>query len=364
MTERHGGNIDEIIENYKLNASELSELIDFSVNLNPLGPPPAMIEQIYKAIEEIVRYPNPESRRLRTKLSEWLSIPADNFIVGNGSTELIYLVCYALKPRKALIPEPTFSEYRRSAQCAGSEISCLIAHESDDNFQVNLKELLKAVENVDVLFICNPNNPTGCILEKGNILKIAKSAPQTLIVIDEAYMDFCEEPERFSIIQEATRFDNILLIRSLTKLFAIPGLRLGYLVGCRNQIELLNRYKQPWNVNSLAQAAGEAVLANSDYIKKSRDLVKKERGFLFEQLAQFKQLKPFPAAANFILVKLKSSDPNFTSTDLKRELLNYGLLIRDGSSFIGLGSKFFRVAIKRREENLKLIGALRKIWEG
>lgn len=161
MTERHGGNIDEIIENYKLNASELSELIDFSVNLNPLGPPPAMIEQIYKAIEEIVRYPNPESRRLRTKLSEWLSIPADNFIVGNGSTELIYLVCYALKPRKALIPEPTFSEYRRSAQCAGSEISCLIAHESDDNFQVNLKELLKAVENVDVLFICNPNNPTG-----------------------------------------------------------------------------------------------------------------------------------------------------------------------------------------------------------
>jgi threonine-phosphate decarboxylase len=229
---------------------------------------------------------------------------------------------------------------------------------------LDIDRLIADAIETEILFICNPNNPTGQLFQKSQIIALTTTLPKTLIVVDEAFLDFTEpehrdEPYHNSVCREVINFPNLIVLRSMTKLFAIPGLRLGYLVAHQNLVECLNQYKEPWTVNIFAQIAGEMLLDETDYVRKTQELVKTERKFLFNQLKQFSWLTPFPSAANFLLIRIERKD--LPATILREKLMKRGILIRNCSNFVGLDEQFFRIAVKKHAENLKLISALQDL---
>lgn len=306
--DEHGGNI------YKYG----KDIIDFSANINPLG----LSKEIKRVnLDRILHYPDPDSKELIKCIARYWRIGEENILLGNGSSELIYLIVYTFRPQKIFIPVPSFSEYERAAKIAG-----------------------RWNGGVELLFICNPNNPTG------SLVKVPRF--KGLKVVDEAFMDFLQDEDKHTMIWEATKNKKIIVLRTFTKFFAIPGLRLGYLIAHRDIIKRLKRYQPPWNINSLAQAVG-IVLEDKEYIEKTRRFIEKERQFLFRELSKIKGLKPLPSVVNFILVEVDSP------AGLKEKLIQKGILIRDCSNFRGLNNRFIRIAVRKRSENIRLIEALR-----
>jgi len=357
--EKHGGELETIAEQYGI---DTDRLLDFSVNVNPLGTPESLADAIKKGFALLNRYPDSSSRRTRRKLAHHLNLSEENIIVGNGATELIYLInrCCSerLHARDAVIIEPTFSDYQRSVSLVGGRVRHhLLLHETC--FQLNIDHLIADARDAAILFLCNPNNPTGQLFQKSQILALATTLEKNLIVVDEAFLDFTDESHHNSVCGEVINFPNLVVLCSMTKLFAIPGLRLGYLVAHQNLTERLNQYKEPWTVNIFAQIAGEMLLDETDYLQRTRELVKIEREFLFNQLKQFSWLTPFPSAANFLLVHIGRE--YLTATMLREKLLKRGILIRNCSNFVGLDERFVRLAVKEHAENLKLISALQDL---
>ncbi len=351
----HGGQLEDLAEQYGIIPKQL---IDFSVNVNPLGLPDSLREVLQEGIASLSRYPDPESRRFRRKLARHFNLSVGQILVGNGCSELIYLVNRCFQPEHALIVQPTFSEYQRAALLAGGQAEHYpLSPES--GFQCDLARLIQKASDTQILFLCNPNNPTGHLLPRTEILRIAKALPQTLIVVDEAFMDFVVDADFHSVVAGIFSYPNLIVLRSMTKLFAIPGLRLGYLVAHPALVEHLTWVKEPWTVNSLAQLAGEHLLDQDDYIRRTRDLICRERQFLFEELSGFEWLMPYPATANFLLVQIKR--PDLTAVMLNDKLVHRGLYFRDCSNFVGLNESFFRIAIRKRSDNRQLLAALREI---
>jgi len=368
QSEKHGGELETIAEQYRI---DVNSLIDFSVNVNPLGPPASLLDVIKKGVDFLHRYPDSSSRRMRRKLAHYLNLSSENIIIGNGATELIYLISRYFKEEvhtpDVVIVAPTFSDYQRSVSLVGGQVqhhllsseTCSLRSPTSSayGFQLNIDRLIANAMETDIVFICTPNNPTGQLFQKSQIIALATTLPKTIIVVDEAFLDFTDEPHHNSVCRDVINFPNLIVLRSMTKLFAIPGLRLGYLVAHQDQVECLNQYKEPWTVNIFAQIAGEMLLDETDYVRKTRKLVKAEREFLFNQLKQLSWLTPFPSTANFLLVRIEGKDLH--ATILKEKLIKKGILIRNCSNFVGLDESFFRIAVKKRDENLKLISALR-----
>ncbi|HID56242.1 TPA: histidinol-phosphate aminotransferase family protein, partial [Candidatus Poribacteria bacterium] len=294
----HGGEI------YKLKRLGMREegLIDFSVNLNPLGPPKELIRLLRERLWEIGRYPEGRSESLRSKLAGWLGVPDDCLIVSNGSTQLIYAACRALRPRRVLILQPTFSEYERAATRCGAHIS-EISLKPDDGFKPRADELIDRLKRVDMAFICNPNNPTGRLLERDLLLDLVRRFPEVAFVLDEAFIDFADRPS--SLLGEAKGLMNLIVLRSPSKLLAVPGLRLGYAVSNPQLIRKLEDEIELWSVNTLAQLAGEMLPKLEGFIEEGTQLVRKEREFLRSELSKIEGMFPFPSQANFLLVRLK-----------------------------------------------------------
>jgi len=347
----HGGNHREAAKRYGLS---LNEILDFSANINPwansLG-----IEKIVRAnLKEIYHYPDPQCTELIKQISQYLAVERENILAGNGSTELMYLAARALMPRRALIFAPTFFEYERALTTCGGQPKFLFLKESQ-GFSVNIQKIIEAIKDVEAVFICNPNNPTGTFFPKEKLLELVKITEERKIVLilDESYLDFKHSGE--SLVREAQKTHHLLVLRSFTKFFALAGLRLGYGVGGRHLIEKLVGLKEPWTVNCLAQVAGIYLLRNEQKIEKIREAVNKETEFLFGQLSRIGSLKSYPPEANFILVRIETE---LSSSKLQEDLAKRGILIRDCSNFTGLNDKFFRVAVRKREENLKLIDTL------
>ncbi|NQT07242.1 MAG: threonine-phosphate decarboxylase [Candidatus Omnitrophica bacterium] len=336
----HGGNIYEIEQRCK------RSIIDFSANINPLGLPPAVEKSIFKNLDKILHYPDLNATSITRKIAKHWGISSNNILLGNGSAELIYLIVTATRPKTTLIPVPTFSEYERAARNVKSRIEFLRLKEGD-GFKLDLS----CLNRTDLTFICNPNNPTGNLV-LGDRLKVRRP-----LVIDEAFMDFLPNQRDYTLIREAARSKKIFVLRTFTKFFALPGLRLGYLITHKDNVERLRRFMLPWNTNSLAQIASESILKDRPYIKKTYQLIERERGFLFEQLNKTGGLKPYPAVANFILIKIERN--GITSRSLKDALIKRGVLIRDCSNFRNLNNKYIRVAVRLRNENLKLLEALK-----
>ena len=349
----HGGNWREVAKRYGLS---VDNILDFSANINPWASSLRVEEIVKDNLKNIYHYPDPQCTLLIKQISQYLGVDRENILAGNGSTELIYLAVRTRLPPRALIFAPTFSEYERALKTCGGEPKFLFLKESQ-GFSVSIRRIIEKTKDVQAVFICNPNNPTGTFFPKGELLQVLKITEEKKIalIVDESYLDFKYPGE--TLVKEAQKANHLLVLRSFTKFFAIAGLRLGYGVAGRHLIEKMAGSKEPWTVNSLAQAAGVYLLRNEEKTKKIREAVNKESEFLFGELSQITGLKPYPPEANFILVKLETGP---SSSKLREDLARKGILIRDCINFAGLKNRFFRVAVRKREENLRLIGSLRE----
>jgi threonine-phosphate decarboxylase len=333
------------------------ELLDFSASINPLGPAPGVREAVCSAFEKVLHYPDRESFELRRALADVHRVGIDNLVVANGSTELIYLLPRLLPGAKGLIIAPAFSEYAQALNRAGWQTDHLLLS-SGDGFALSLEKLAKRLaEGFDLLFLCNPANPTGTLLPATmieEILRLSRRAG-TFLVLDEAFMDFCEDASAKGLIAES---GGGIVLRSMTKFYAIPGLRLGYAVGHPDIIGRCVENLEPWSVNTPAQVAGVASLASDGYRERTIGYVSVEREALARGLAGLPGLTPFPSAANYLLVEMRNA---LTAAELRNRLLEKRILIRDCANFQGLDGRFFRVAVRSGEENRRLLVALAEV---
>lgn len=341
----HGGNVIAQAKKYNI---PIDKIIDFSANINPLGFPYNLQQLIIKNIKFIKNYPDLESLELKKTLANYIGVEPKNIIVGNGACELIYLISKMLSNQIILIPAPTFTEYERAFK---NRVRLINLSEAD-GFSLSMDKVIDNIDGAGVVFLCNPNNPTGGLWQKEDILKLAK---EVMVVVDEAFMEFAENKE--SVAKESAINNNLFVIRSLTKFFAIPGLRVGYGIGTQNLISELESLQPPWSINLLAQISATYVIKDKEFINKTIKLIKKEKKFLFNSLTQINYLTPYPSFANFILIKLKE----LTSAILADKLGSQGILIRDCSDFTFLNDNFIRVAVRSRAENSKLISELKNI---
>jgi len=354
----HGGEVWEVMSRTGLRRDEI---IDFSANVNPLGPSPLALESIKNNLDCIPYYPDSDCNLLREAIAKYLGgISRENVILGNGSTEIIHLFAEVFIERgdSALIPVPTFGEYEKAVRKMGGKPRYI---RLSRNFHIDLESFLNEMEGAKIIFLCNPNNPTSTLILHDSLLKIVEKAyeEEALVFLDESFIEFVDEKKRFSMVREVEKYPNLFVLRSFTKVFGLAGLRVGYGVAHSEVASLLLRAKVPWNVNCLAQAAAIAVLNDDEYLRRTWRLIKDEKAFLLRELRRIRGFKVFPAQANFILINIR--DSGFTAAELKERLLKYGILIRDCSSFRGLDEYYIRVAVRTRWENEKFIKSLRDI---
>ena len=326
--------------------------IDFSVNVNPLGIPESVKVALQKAVGACQEYPDITAEALKSAVSDSLSVPKDFLLFGNGASELFMAVVHALKPEKTVIPIPSFYGYEHAVNAVEGEIVYYLMQE---NNEFSLKEDVLSVltEDVQLLFLANPNNPTGKLISPVFLKQLLCHCMDKgiYVVLDECFIDFCESEA--SMLPEITQFANLILIKAFTKIFAIPGVRLGYLA-CSNWelLRSIERQLPEWNLSVFAQRAGVACAKEQEYIRKTACYVKRERRFLEEGLKEM-GFRVFSGDADFILF---SSEKR-----LYELLLERGILIRDCGNFRGLSKGYYRIAVKSQEENevlLKTIGEL------
>jgi len=365
MLERygHGGDVRTAEELYGIDAEQF---VDFSANMNPYGPPPSVAEVLRSYSAIIGRYPDPMVRGLREKLASHHSINFESLLVGNGAAELIDLVVRVLKPETTVILAPSFIEYGDAARKIGSKLHTIKLSAQQqfkwtiDQMRLTLSELRAAgtAPKASLWFIGSPNNPTGQLVDTEIIWELLKAGER--VVVDEAFMDFVLEEDRYSLLSACAQTPGLIVIRSMTKFYAIPGIRLGYMTAMPALIAALREQQVPWSVNSLAQQIGEAVLDEHLYRKQTLQWLEEERPWLADQLAQL-GLLVYNGSVNYILAAVPAS-MSLTAAQLQHKLGAQGILIRDASHFAGLDSTCFRVAVRLREDNERLITALRNVF--
>lgn len=347
----HGGNVEEISRTYGINSEEI---IDFSANINPVGLNKNVKSAMINALDKIEKYPDISYFNLKKSISEYENIDMRNLVVGNGAAEVIFNIIRGLKPKKVLLPAPTFSEYEEAVLSINGNIEYYHLNEEED-FKLNNGLIDSLNESIDMIFICNPNNPTGVLTKNTFIEKIAKRGleTKTTIVIDESFLDFLSSEENYTCRYLLEKYKNIIIVKSLTKFFAMPGIRIGYGIS-KNQefISLIDKVTVPWTVNVVASEGTIQALKEDDYIRYSVKYVESEKNYLYNNLKQIENIKVFKPSVNFIMFKI------LNTLDLKEEMIKHSILIRSCSNYEGLNSRFYRIAVRTREENERLISAL------
>lgn len=351
----HGGDIERAMREYNLD-----NIIDFSANINPYGLSAKVKQAVEDNIDGVIHYPQPDARDLRALLAESYGIAEDKLIVGNGAVEILYLLCHILRPRSALIVSPGFSEYERAARSAGAQIAYAMLDERRA-FASPMRDIIVKLKGHDIVFLGNPNNPTSTLYSARDVELLIEHAENNgcFAVIDESFMDFIKNSEEFSVLPLVEKYHNLLVLHSLTKFYAIPGLRLGFAATDHEVLDPLYSAKDPWNVNSLAQAAGIAALQDKTYQRRSRSYTRTEIVYLYEELKELPGLKIYEPSVNFILADIKNT--GLTADELRNKLLQQGILIRSCANYPGLDEHYVRFAVRRREENDQLIDALSEI---
>jgi threonine-phosphate decarboxylase len=328
--------------------------LDFSSSINPLGAPKKAIAAVKMNANSLAQnYPDPECRELKKSLTRYLGIDPEWICVGNGAIEIIYWFVQATFVKgRVVIPAPTFCEYELASQKAGAEVTFVPLHD----LELEADQVIEKARGADAVFLCNPNNPTGLLATK-QIMKIIENVDSsTRILLDECFIEFVDNPNANSVIEQTSEFDNLVILRSLTKSFGLAGLRVGYCVCNPSLAKKLSSNKIPWNVNGLAQAAGvAALLERRRYLSKARALIKKERKFLHDNISKLKSFRPLRSDSNYFLIYLQDRN----STQFRNRLLKKtGVLVRDCSTFTGMGTQYIRLAVKMHRENMLLLKAL------
>ncbi len=355
MRRSHGGNIYEAARKLR---KDPSEIIDFSASINPLAPPRGLEQNIMQKLPLTRNYPDINTTELVNLLAETHNCSIHQIMVANGSTEIIYLLPHALGIRSAVIISPSFSEYENALSLARSSVVLAQAPESN-NFQPTRDFISTYLEQmrVDAVIVANPNSPAGALLDEEtlNWILFVSQSIGALVVVDEVFIDFSENS---SFKDRINGYKNLIIIRSMTKFYGLAGLRLGYAMAPPFIISNLRKYQPPWSVNTLAQYAGIYCLKQDDFRKKTLKFMDNERQRLAEKINKLDGFSVFPGHANFLLIKIAGELP--PAAHLKEFLLNRGLLIRDCSSFPGLGSHFFRICVRKPDENDQLLNYLHR----
>ena len=327
-------------------------ILDFSSNVGPIGMPPSVKSILKKRLDKMIFYPDLQSTTLSSSLKKFIGLPKSNLVVGNGAIEIIYNFCSAFLSKKSiLIPVPTFEEYETAAKLS----DCKISFFKTMNLSENLDSFISQIPENGCIFICNPNNPTGTILSKKQLTKIISFAKQKscIVFVDECFIELVPQSNQ-SVLNLVNKYDNLFVLRSLTKSFGLAGIRIGYAVASKQFIDILQKIKIPWSVNVLAQEAGIVAIKNKSHLIKSKSIIKKEYNFLKNKISNIQGFECLDSSTNFILIKIKQD-----STKLQKKLLKHKILIRDCKNFRGLNNHYIRVAIKSHKDNLKLVNALR-----
>ena len=384
----HGGNIYKIFRE-----KNIKEILDYSSNINPYGIPESLKKRITENLEILERYPDPDYIELRQKLAHLNKVDVSNIILGNGATEIIFLFMEVVNPQKVLIVSPTFGEYERAVKATERVENSSILGDSNkkkddeksfgkqkieieyfelkenDDFKLNINNLKNELEKkYDLLIICNPNNPTGKFLKLDETEEILKECNKynTKLFIDEAFIDFLKDGTKESIINTKEDKQNLFVTRAFTKFFAIPGLRLGYGIYFDKNLEKeISEKKEPWSVNNIAEIAGLTVLDDTEYIEKTLKWITEEKIYMYEKLNEITGIKPYKTETNFITVKIEDKlfSKELNVKILREKILEYGILIRDASNFKFLDERFFRLAIKNRKNNNRIIKVLKDIFD-
>lgn len=331
-----------------------SDILDFSVNINPLGIPDSVKKVLIDNIDKFSDYPDPDCKLLIQKLSVFENIKPDKIVCGNGAADLIYRFIYAVRPKNALLAAPTFSEYEKAL----SEINCNIRFHmlNELNDFIFTERILDDLQDTDIFFLCNPNNPTGSAISQRLFLKISEKCikNEIFLVVDECFMGFSENQKRYtanlSLINK-----NTVIIKAFTKLYAMAGLRLGYMLfGDTALAEKVRSNGQCWSVSTVAQLAGSSALNDKEYLKKSVLLIKKERKYLSDSLKQF-GFKVYPSETNYLFF--------YCPFRLNEMLLRKKIAIRSCENYYGLNKNYFRIAVRNHEDNKHLIYTIKSIME-
>ena len=342
----HGGDI------YKY---DNKEMIDFSSNVNPKGLPLSVKNAIIDNIDEYSKYPDPNCRELKIALEEYHNIPKSYVVCGNGAADIIFRVVLAKKPKKALIVVPTFSEYEIALNVVDCEIKYHVLLEKD-NYMLTSTILEKLEEDIHMIFICNPNNPTGHVIEKNLMIKIAEEAKKKniLLVVDECFNDFLVEGEKYTLIPYLKENLQVVILKAFTKNYAMAGLRVGYCLSSNLEFnKIIENTLQPWSVSTVGMKAGVAALKEKEYLEESKKQNDESRKYLVSNLKDM-GFKLFDSKANYIFFY-----SNIENLDEKTK--EYSILIRDCSNYIGLEKGYYRIAVKNQEDNVTLIKVLREI---
>jgi threonine-phosphate decarboxylase len=355
----HGGNI------YALAATlgcPVTAIIDMSSNVNPLGPPPSLSDHLRKHMDRIRALPEVDAGAAVRRFAEHFGIPANQVLAGNGTTQLIYTLPRALETRLALIVGPTYADYHDGCRQNQADSAYWLTREGE-NFQPDFAAMDGLLAPCDTVYICNPNNPTGVLVEGDVLRRLSRRFPDKTFVVDESYLPFVAEPAGWSLM--ANRPDNVLVLHSMSKIFRIPGLRIGFLVGKPTLIERMRSFSLPWSVNSLAMEAVQYLLEPNEaidrFVADTRVMLNHEKEAMTRRLSGIPGIRLFPSATGFFLVRLP--DPHL-SQEVCRRLAQEKILVRDCANFTGLSDRFIRISLQTRAVNEKCTTALETVLSG
>lgn len=349
----HGGNTREAAE---LLGIAPEQLLDFSANINPAGMPASLKSALLENLQLAERYPDAAYQRLYQALAAHHQVPASWLLAGNGETEAIYALVSMLAPRKAMLVTPGFAEYRRALEWVGSDIVEFRLQE-EEGWQLTEALLARLTPQLDCLFLCTPNNPTGLLPDDALLQRICArcKALGIALILDEAFMDFI--PEREGFIAQLAGNPHLWVLRSLTKFYAIPGLRLGYLLGSDEQkVAQMRRAQMPWSINAFAALAGEIILQDNAYQQACWQWLARERPRLLAALRSVPALTVWEGQANYLFLRCDAP-----GVALQHALLQQHILIRSCANYPGLDARYYRVAVRSAQENDRLISALQAV---
>lgn len=353
MIRGHGGNVVELAQAL---GCPTNEIFDLSSNINPFGPPPGLLSHLQNKMDQIGVLPEADAGRAVEAFADRFGLASHQVLAGNGTTQFIYDLPRALPIRRALIVGPTYADYRDGCHQNRAASTYWLAREEED-FQPDWAAVAGASQPCDTIYICNPNNPTGILVEGDTLRRLSRQWTDKTIIVDESYLPFVKTPERWSLMRH--RPANVLVLHSLSKIYRIPGLRIGFIIGARASIDRLRAFARPWRVNSLALEAVRYLLRPDDaldrFVFETQARLEAEKKSMVRRLSRIPGMRLFSGATGFLLVRLP--DP-YRSETLVRQLARKKILVRDCANFEGLSDRFIRISLQDRETNRRCAAAL------
>jgi threonine-phosphate decarboxylase len=334
-------------------------VVDLSSNVNPFGPPPGLLPHLAQHLDWIGVLPEVDAASAVACFAAFHGLPADQVLAANGTTQLIYDLPRALSLKQALIVGPTYADYRDGCRRSQVASNSWLSRPQED-FQPDLEAIAEAAHGCDAIYICNPNNPTGTLLGRAALQELAGRCPDKTLIIDESYLPFVDAPERLSLLVD--RPPNVLVLHSLSKIFRVPGLRIGFAAGAPELIARLQRYALPWSVNTFALAAVRYLLqpdpTMEDFVRETRRRLEQEKIAMIAHLSAMDNVHCFPSATGFFLVQLPETHRSDT---VCRALAREKILVRDCANFEGLSDRFLRISLQDHRRNAQCARALEAI---